>query len=105
MHKFTMLHPKATLETLGFLPMFLDDNDPRPASKQFNSAYVHGGGWSPFKGFKFDQATKAIQYPGDPRMLPIAVSILHGIEHIFVYPHSWVLILQEDGSFEISRMD
>jgi hypothetical protein len=26
-------------------------------------------------------------------------------EVILVYPHSWVLILQKGGSFEICRMD
>ena len=33
---------------LGFLPMMLDDEDPRPAAEQLNETYAHGGGWMPF---------------------------------------------------------
>lgn len=104
MLKFTALHPECSPYTLGFIPMFLHENDPRSAKEQLDANYRLGGGWSSFKGFKLNKETMAITYPGDPAHYPIAVGTLRD-EKIYVYPYVWVLILQPDGSFEISRMD
>lgn len=94
------LHP----DMLGFIPMFLHENDPRPAKEQLDSNYQHGGGWNSFNGFTLNKETMAITYPGDPALYPFAVGTLRD-EKIYIYPYAWVLILQPDGSFEISRMD
>ena len=45
-----------------------------------------------------------LHYPGDPSFSPVALMVLRD-EQIFVYPYAWVMILQQDGSYEIARMD
>lgn len=104
--KWTLLLPGVDL---GFLPMFLDDQDERKAVEQLNSAYWHGGGWHKFDGFvpSFDRrpdGVPTIQYPGDPTYWPLAYTRLRD-ELIVFYPHAWVGVFQPDQSFEIARMD
>jgi len=88
---------------LGFIPSFLNSADPRSAREQLDTAYVHGGGWSPFPGFKMLPSGN-IQFPGDPETQLLFEAKLHD-ELIRVYTSAWVAIVQPDGSFEISRMD
>lgn len=89
-------------EMLGFIPMFLNENDPRSAREQLDANYQHGGGWYPMPKWKMDGDT--IQYPGDKPLKPVAMAHLRD-EIIYVYPYSWVCVVQKDGSFEVSRMD
>ncbi len=96
-------HPKATAEHLGLIPMFLSDDDPRPAKEQLHENYAHGGGWHPFNGFKL-QADDSLTYPGDPPQRPIAEMVLRD-ERVVLYPHAWVAIIQPDRSYEVCRMD
>ncbi len=103
MLKFTLLHPKMTLEHLGFIPEMLSEEDPRPVREQLDENYAHGGGWDPFKGFKMRE-DNSIKYPGDPAHPPLARARLRE-ETIYFYESAWVAIVQPDGSFEISRMD
>lgn len=88
---------------LGIIPNFLNENDPDPAREQFNYHYSHGGGWRPFNGFTMNE-DKSITYPDDPP-LPLLAEAKFRNETIRIYPHAWVAIVQEDGEFEISRMD
>ena len=88
------------VEALGFIPGFLDEDDPRLAAEQFNENYI--GGWRPQEGFKL--TGKTLTYPGDPPMQPICVMLFHD-EEIYLYPYSYILIKKKDGSFEICRMD
>ena len=109
MLEFTELAPRG-LERTGYIPTFLSEEDPRPARDQFNENYAHGGGWMPFKGCKLHTGgTMALTYPGDPPLYPVASAVLHPNsahpERIFVYPYAWVLILQDDETWEVSRMD
>lgn len=97
-----MIHPDAPIEALGYVPGFLRDDDPRPAREQFDERYAYGG-WSPNKGFKMLD-NLAIQYPGDPALLPIAWRELRG-EAIVMYPGALLAIIQPDGRFEVARMD
>lgn len=92
-----------TPDHIGLLPDMLDLADPRPAREQFNERYGYGGGWLPMSGFKLLR-NSALQYPGDPPLLPRAVTKLRD-EVILVYDYVWVLILQKDGRFEVCRMD
>ena len=103
MIQFELLHPKMTQERLGWLPSFLDVDDPRPAKEQFHERYAHGGGWNPFKGFEMRKGY-SIKYPGDPAHKPLAQAKLRD-ELIVFYDYAWVAIIQPDGSFEIARMD
>ena len=92
-------------EAIGFIPSFLNEDDPRPAREQLDSNYQHGGGWRPFEGFKLNQQTMELSYPGDPPYKAVAFTNFHEKEVVIIYPHGWVLILQGDGSYEVARMD
>lgn len=102
---FHLIHPLATAEDLGFLPMFFSSEDPRPAKEQIHEAYQHGGGWDAFEGFTLvDKERLIIEFPEDPPLEPIAMAKLRD-ELIVLYPFAWLAIFQKDGSFEISRVD
>ena len=100
------LHPKATEDHVGMIPDFLDESDPRPAKEQIHDNYVHGGGWRNMKGFTLNwlDETPVLQYPGDPKLRPLAVMRLRE-ERIFVYQYGITAIIQPDGSFEAARLD
>ncbi len=98
---WVMKHPQATIELLGYIPSFLSENDPRPARKQFDDAYI--GGWTPFKGHTM-LSNGNLAYPGDPETPLLAETKLRD-EVIRFYESSWVAIVQPDGSYEIARMD
>lgn len=101
--KWKLLHPRATMEHLGFLPDFLHEDDPRPAAAQFDTHYSFAGGWSPFKGFKLTD-NNSLVYPDDPPIRPIAEAKLRD-ETICFYEAAWVAIIQPDRSCEVCRMD
>ena len=92
------------LNAWGLIPTFLNTLDPRPAAEQFNERYSFGGGWRPFKGFEFDPENVTITYPDDPPLEAIDKMNFRD-ERIILFPHAWVMILQKNGDFEISRMD
>lgn len=87
---------------VGFLPTFLDLDDPRPAREQFHENYAHGGGWRHMKGFV--RKGVVLHYAGDPPFHPIAVMLFRD-EQVFIYRHGFVAIVQPDESFTVSRMD
>jgi hypothetical protein len=87
---------------VGFIPTFLDLDDPRPAKEQFAERYEFGG-WRNQEGFTTTVAG-TLHYPGDPPLKPIAVMAMRD-ELIFVYLHGYVSIFQKDGTFEACRMD
>jgi hypothetical protein len=99
-----LLHPKMTMEHLGLLPIIITSADPRPAKDQINERYAHGGGWSPLPKWRIDIETLNAKYPGDPVYKPLAKLELPK-ETVAFYDHSWVAIIQLDGSYEMSRMD
>jgi hypothetical protein len=106
-------HPQFDPEMLGYLPYMFDDRDPRPAREQANENYSPMG-WSPMKGFTM-LPNGDLAYPGDPPTKLLAETILHANyvnpldttkqEIIRFYEHAWVVIIQPDGSWEVSRMD
>ena len=100
---YIALDPRFHPEQLGFLPEFLSDDDPRSAREQYDENYVSG--WHPMSGWTLDDQTMTLSYPGDPPLKPFCMTALHDSELIYFYPHAQVLILQMDGSFEMSRMD
>lgn len=107
--KWKRLDSRAHAEQLGFIPEFLDENDPRPAVEQFNDRYGFGGGWNPMPGFKLvnfppGPGNFRLKYEGDPPMAPLFLTKLRD-EMILVFEHSWVLIVRKDGTWEAARMD
>jgi hypothetical protein len=92
-----------TPDHLGYVAFFLNIDDPRPAREQFDTAYRHGGGWSPFKGHAM-LPNGNLKYPGDPPTRLLAETRLRD-EVIRFYEHSWIAIVQPDGGYEIARLD
>jgi len=100
-----LLHPRMTPEHLGLIPMWIHDEDPDPAWKQIDKNYQHGGGWCHgTMNFEMDMDTHILKYPGDPELRPLAQAELRD-ELIVFYDHAIVAIVQEDGSFEVARVD
>jgi hypothetical protein len=99
--KFIFHHPKCTIEHWGYIPLFLREDDPRPAREQFDERYQ--AGWKPFKGFTKDDQD-GLHYPEDPVQKPVS-ELFFRDERIILYPGSWVCIIQPDGSWEVCRMD
>lgn len=104
MIEFQIKHPAATGEMLGYVPLFFSEADPRSAKEQIDANYAHGGGWSPFKGFTMRPDGSCLDYPGDPPQRLIAEAKLHK-ETLRLYDCAWLAIVQEDGSYEIARID
>lgn len=100
---WTLIHPRMTTDMLGYVPLFFDTLDPRSAREQINTNYSHGGGWHPIHGFEM-LPNGNLKYPGDPPTRLLAETKLRG-ETIRFYEHSWLLILQPDGTWEVSRCD
>lgn len=101
--KWEMLHPRMTVEQLGFLSGFLSEDDPSPAREQIDTNYQHGGGWRKMEGFVL-RDDNSIRYPGDPPLVPLASTKLRD-ELIIYFAHDWVAIIQPDRSFEVARID
>lgn len=99
---FTFFHD-ANADWLGFIPMMLNEADPRDAVTQLHEAYAHGGGWHDFNGFTL-LPSGDLSCPGDPITRRIATATLRN-ETINIYEHAWVAVIQPDGSFRISGMD
>lgn len=96
------------MEAAGFIPQFLDENNPRSAVEQIDTAYQHGGGWRDFKGFElvfgYDGAPYSLRYPGDPPMRELSRATLRK-EKLVLFDCSWLAVIQADGSFRVARLD
>ena len=90
------------MEVWGFIPTFLDHDDPRPVREQFNARYI--AGWNKFDGFTKDPNTHVLTYPGDPPLEPISTLYFRD-EKVLIYPFSWVVIIRPDETWEACRMD
>lgn len=89
-------------EVWGIIPTFIDPADRRTAKAQIAENYV--GGWSPFKGFRFDPNENSLTYPEDEPMFPIDARMFRD-ELLMIYDSAWVVILEKDGKWEVSRLD
>jgi hypothetical protein len=90
---------------LGYLTEIIVADDSRPVREQLEDRYRHGGGWRPITGFRLNRRTMVLTYPEDPPFYPIARTQI-GNETVFFYPQcSLLLIMQEDGSYAVTRVD
>lgn len=97
-------HYNGPIENIvGDIKFFAHESDEDSLKDQFNKRYSFGGGWSPMEGFTMDK-NKSITYPEDPPLYPLAIAKFRNQE-VIIYNHSWVVILEQDGTFEASRMD
>lgn len=99
-----LLHPRMKPEYLGYIPFWLNDKDKLGAAEQIHRAYGHGGGWLSAKGFTMDRSTGTLNYPGDMPLKPLAMCRLRD-EVVYFYDHSWVAVVQPNGSFDVARID
>lgn len=90
-------------DELGWVPMLVSADDPRPAKEQIHESNADAGGWVPFHGFRMF-ANGNLQYPADPEIQLIAQAKLRD-ETLRFYQYDWIAILQSDGSFEIARVE
>lgn len=101
------LYYGTTIDDLGMLPAYLSEGNDDKAAVQLDFHYKHGGGWSPFSGFKLQLGQDnrpVLVYPGDPPLLCRAATKLRD-EIITLFESDWVCVVQPDGKFEVSRMD
>jgi len=94
---------------LGAVPLFFPEGDDRPAAEQIDERYAHGGGWGPFGGWRLIPHTQpdhppALKYPGDSILKPLAWMRLP-TETVIMYRSAIVLVLRDDGTFDVARMD
>ena len=97
-------HPGFKPEMLGLMPSFLDDRDLRSAREQINANYAHGGGWFAIEGFHYDKLSGLLEYEGDPPYKPLAMSRLRD-EVLIFYEYQLLMVLQKNGSYEVTRID
>lgn len=90
---------------LGYLTDFLLESDPRPIRDQLNERYAHGGGYSPIEGIAFDPSTGALTFPGDPTLFPSAMAQFNSETVIFYQSCELLVIIQPDGSHEVTRVN
>lgn len=101
---------------LGYLPFFLDNENPRSAVEQLHANYTHGGGWNDFHGFELIRTGQpqpdypwhgsyTLRYPDDPPYEELARTHLHDSECIVLFSHDWVAVIQKDGNYRVARMD
>ena len=86
----------------GYIPTFLNENNPKSTIEQFDAGYV--AGWRKFDGFTLNKNDLELSYPDDPPMLPRAV-VKFKDDIIAIYDYSWVLVLMPSGEWEVCRMD
>lgn len=84
----------------GYLPLFLDEDDPRGAWEQFSANYQSG--MMEITGLRTVKPN-FILYPGDPPFRAIAETKLRD-ERIVLYEAEIVCVFQPDGTHKCSRM-
>lgn len=96
---------------LGLLPVFFQENDPRPAHEQLHERYAHGGGFNEFGTgvweLELDRANpinSMLSYPDDPEFPALAFARLRD-ELILFFMGSWICFVQPDGTFKVARVD
>jgi hypothetical protein len=99
---FVMLDYRiAPADWLGYIPTFISIDDLRPLREQLNENYI--GGWHPQDKWVM-LPDNTLHYPGEPPMRPVAVTKIRG-EALWVYPHGYCAIVQNDGLFEVAHLD
>ena len=100
-----MLH-FSPLAPAGYLPLMLDERDPRSVQEQLNDSYAHGGGWNSFSGFTLVKRGReyALSYPGDPLMLEVSRAQFRD-QLLVLFQYSWLGIIENDELLDVARVD
>lgn len=99
---WSIVHPRANYDMLGYLPLFIFKSDERPARVQYNERYQYGG-WQPINGFTL-WPDGSLKYPEDPALPPLLEFTLRD-ETLTYHGYGLVRITQKDGTWEVARMD
>lgn len=93
-----------------YLPQFVEayvrrSDDETTPQQWFDKVYAHGGGWMTFAmdKWKFNPEDASLEYPGDPRLFPIASTKMGDFN--FHFYQSAIVVLENNNGFEVSRMD
>lgn len=94
------------LAPAGYLPLMLDERDPRSVQEQLNETYAHGGGWNSFPGFTLiESAGKyALSYPGDPPMREVSRAQFRN-QTLVLFQASWLGIIEDGKLLDVARVD
>jgi len=92
----------------GYLPEIIRDCDSRPVCQQIESNYAHGGGWNPLSGFSLHLnqgiGCAKLCYPGDHPMRERSRTHIRD-ELVILFECDCVAVVQNNGSFAVTRMD
>jgi len=93
--------------------MIILNSDERTAEDQLADRYAHGGGYAPFDGFTLsdwgwdawaDGSMATMIYAGDPPVTEVSRAALRD-QTLILFEHSWLAIIEKDGSFTVTRVD
>ena len=112
-----MIEFKGDIEVAGFIPHWLNEEDPDGAVEQLHKNYGHGGGWRDTEGWSLLVGVKQnapkvdvtesmywLDYEGDP-LMPMRACGLMREELVIVFDHGYVAVVQSDFNFRVARMD
>lgn len=87
----------------GYIPNFLDIDNPAPLWEQVDKCYV--GGWRDFDGFtvEFEDHVFSLHYPGDPPLYELG-RIVRDDEVMVIFDYAWVMWQRGDET-KIARID
>jgi len=92
----TLLHPRATLETLGLIPVWIDASPVTMPFKEIVETH-YCGGWYPHTTGTLDTSNGHFSYAEDPVSLPIAVIMRAAAgEIIYAYESALFIIVKMD---------
>lgn len=104
MVQYTQMHPRATMEMLGIIPIWLADTSMSdlPFSEVIDLCYGYPA--SPCTGGTFD-ADGEFSYPGDPPMKPHYI-ITREKDRVFAYQYSFFAAQDKaTGEWTMWRLD
>lgn len=95
---------------MGYIPAFLNLDDPRPAKEQIDDNYQHGGGW-----FETSSKYELIDWKKDGKCI-LHFTTYHERnrelsrckirdETLIFFEGSWLAIVQPDGKTNMARVD
>lgn len=96
--------------SLGYIPHWLSNEKYKHLSivEAIHEQYAHGGGWHSFKGFTHTE-NGILSYPDDPDTIPLVkyerTTPDGKTEIAYQYPYGWVMVLNDDNSIRVARID
>lgn len=101
-----LVHPRADIDMLGYVPLFITRTSDVPLKKQFDAEYVSGWKTSASKWVRDTERNTLQGHPEDPPF-PMIARYQHKPtgELLEFYTSCFTAIVQPDGTFEVARLD